>query len=365
MEIYAAFPDIFVNPMTMAVKKCLTARGAPADWLISLQRNIPTSQSADIVDQMRPMALQAVLWKGIATTMLVVVEDALQLAIPPAQKGFPKHGQMLHHVINTRGLWESTEEGTFLSVDFAKAYDSVSHVFFEAVMQYRDDITGLLVQSLSGEVQLCIDNGVAPNVSMAPQSGIRQGDPPSPPIFALSTVFLIYHFKDQCPVAVLMLYADDLLIWISGGNAAAERQAQSAMRVLQEFGAFSGLKVNMQKSFAILKRQSCPAPERYVGLTVKDKVRCLGVQIGHVNAEQAYAAPMAKMKARVAFLKTLPLEVQEKAEIFRIWIQPVVQLTEKHLRAFTESIVCIKCNLQNGTGAIFMGPGPNNDGGAS
>ena len=304
---------------------------------------------------MRPIALQTVLWKWIATTILVVVEDALQVAIPPAQKGFLKHMQMLHHVINAQGLWESTEEGTFLSVDFAKAYDSVSHAFFEAGMQYlglRDDVTGLLVQSLSGEVQFSIDNGVAPNVSMTPQSGIRQGDPLSPPIFALLTVFLVYHFKNQCPGVVLMLYADDLLIWIPGGNATAEPQ----------FGAVSGLKVNMGKSFAILKRRSGPVPERYVGLTVKDRVRYLGVQIGHVNAEQAYAVPMAKMKARAAFPKTLPLELQEKAEIFQIWIQPVVQQTAKILRAFTESAVCIDRDLQNGTGIIFVGPEPCNGG---
>ena len=38
---------------------------------------------------------------------------------------------------------------------------------------------------------------------------------------------------------------------------------------------------------------------------------------------------MAKMTAQAAFLKTLLLELQEKAEIFKIWIQPVVQLTAK------------------------------------
>ena len=102
------------------------------------------------------------------------------------------------------------------------------------------------------------------------------------------------------------------------------------MRALHEFGTFSGLKVNMQKSFAILKRQSGPVPQRYVGLTVKDRVRYLGLQIRDVNAEQAYAALMAKMKARAAFLKTLPLEFQEKAEIFRIGIQPVVQAAKSY-----------------------------------
>ena len=191
VEVYGHFH----NPMTLAVQKCLSTREAPADWFISLQRNVTKSQSADTVDQMSPIALQTVLWKWMATTILVVVEDVLQVAFPLAKKGFLKHRQMLHHIINARGLWDSAEEGTFLSIDFAKAYDSVSHAFFEAGMQYLglpEDITGLLVHSLCGEVQLCVDNGVAPGVSMTAQSGIRQGDPLSPPIFAGLTVFLIY-----------------------------------------------------------------------------------------------------------------------------------------------------------------------------
>ena len=103
-----------------------------------------------------------------------------------------------------------------------------------------------------------------------------------------------------------MLYADDLLIWIPGGDDTAYRQAQMAMRVLQEFGAYLGLQVNMGKLLAMPNRHCGPVLAQYVGPTVKERVRYLGVQIGHVNAEQAYAAPMAKMKAPVAFVKTLP-----------------------------------------------------------
>ena len=70
-------------------------------------------------------------------------------------------------------------------------------------------------------------------------------------------------------------------------------------------------------------------PATYVGLAVKERVQYLGVQIGHVTAEQAYAPSMAKMKAHAASLKTLPLELCEKAAIFKIWVQLVVQLTAK------------------------------------
>ena len=79
------------------------------------------------------------------------------------------------HVINAKGLWRSTDEGTFLSIDFAKAGDSVLHAFFEAGMQYLglpEDMTSLLVHWLSGEVRFCVDNGVAPHVAVVPKLGI-------------------------------------------------------------------------------------------------------------------------------------------------------------------------------------------------
>ena len=104
------------------------------------------------------------------------------------------------------------------------------------------------------------------------------------------------------------------------------------MAQLLEFRVFSGLKVDEKKSFALLKQQMEALPARYVGLRVKERVRYLGVQIGLVNAEQADAPSMAKMKEQAAILKTLPLELSEKAVICmicKIWIQLVAQLTAK------------------------------------
>ena len=62
------------------------------------------------------------------------------------------------------------------------------------------------------------------------------------------------------------------------------------------------------------------------GLTVKERVRYVGFLLGHVAGEQAHAPEMAKMKARFAFLKTLLFDLREKADLFKIWVQPLVHL---------------------------------------
>ena len=112
-----------------------------------------------------------------------------------------------------------------------------------------------------------------------------------------------------------------------GGDEEALKQAERAMSLPNEFGKFSGLHVNPSKSFAVLKRVCGPLPECYVGLEVRERVKYLGVLIGQGNAEQAYAGPMAKMKSTATFLKTLPLDLWERAEIYKVWVHPVVQLT--------------------------------------
>ena len=53
------------------------------------------------------------------------------------------------------------------------------------------------------------------------------------------------------------------------------------------------------------------------------------MQLGHVTSEHAYAPALAKMKARVMVLKTLPLDQLEKAQLYKIWVQPVINLTAR------------------------------------
>ena len=79
----------------------------------------------------------------------------------------------------------------------------------------------------------------------------------------------------------------------------------------------------------------------HVGLVVKEKVCYVGVQIGHLNAEQVYAPSMAKMNVQVAFQKTLPLELSKKVAIFKTWIRLVVQLTTKVLEPSVKVLLAL------------------------
>ena len=70
---------------------------------------MPVEVNAAFPELFVVLALQNVPWKCIAPTILVVIEDALQIIVPPVQKGFLNGRQMIHHIINARGPWQSSE----------------------------------------------------------------------------------------------------------------------------------------------------------------------------------------------------------------------------------------------------------------
>ena len=61
-------------------------------------------------------------------------------------------------------------------------------------------------------------------------------------------------------------------------------------------------------------------------MQVVSRQRYLGVQLGHASSEQAFAPALAKIKAKVMVLKTLPLDQLEKAELYKVWIRPIINL---------------------------------------
>ena len=104
---------------------------------------------------------------------------------------------------------------------------------------------------------------------------------------------------------------------------------EAVLYVLGIFGHYSGLKINRGKSYALVKTRSRECPTHIAGLHVQQKLKYLGVLLGHVSPSEAYGPVISKMMLQARHLSTLPLPLEEKTAILQTWISPCCYLTTR------------------------------------
>ena len=138
-----------------------------------------------------------------------------------------------------------------------------------------------------------------------------------------------------------MVYADDVIIFLDG--QANPQLLGRVWEVVSCFGQLSGLKVNLNKTAAIVR--NCGGMEwarcfRDIGVDVKNCVKYLGVRLGNLphhqddqgwglTIEQAFAPALQEAFRRARVVSTLQLWMDERAFMLTSWILPVVAWTSK------------------------------------
>ena len=138
-------------------------------------------------------------------------------------------------------------------------------------------------------------------------------------------IFPNFDFERLTIVVWILFSADDTLIclldMLTCCGRSQEADLWSLLYVFNIFGYFSGLRVNYEKTFAVVKSsRRAPQPQSVAGIAFKLWVKYLGVLLGNVDTQQAYGPAIAKMMARAETLSILPLGMEEKAYLFAVWV---------------------------------------------
>ncbi|RUA04563.1 MAG: hypothetical protein DSY43_06055, partial [Gammaproteobacteria bacterium] len=245
----------------------------------------------------RPITLLTVIYKMASGCIANRLRQVLDTIISDDQSGFMK-GRFIGD--NIRVLYDILYEtkiqnipGLMISIDFEKAFDSISSQFIQQALQifgFGESIQKW-VKTLNNDITGCIIQNGFLSRSFPIKRGCRQGDPAAPYIFLISIQILIDMIKNNASIRGIRLnsiehklsfYADDGLIYLDGEEASL----RALMNTLNTFYQMSGLKVNTKKTKAIwigkMRKNTDPIC-RDLGLTwAEDSFTVLGVKF---NAE--------------------------------------------------------------------------------
>ena len=220
----------------------------------------------------RPISLLNVIYKLASAVISNRLKKVLDNIINENQKGFIAGrflGENVRLIYDV--LFESKKQnlpGLLLSIDFEKAFDTVSWKFIVIVLDYfnfGNSIKSWVGLFQKGSETCILQNGFMSNF-FSLRRGCRQGDPISPYLFILCAEILgkmVRKNKEIKGISIngkeykLSQYADDTQLILDG----TEKSSKAALNLLKQFYIMSGLKINVDKTRALWIGSSCGSLE--------------------------------------------------------------------------------------------------------
>jgi len=259
----------------------------------------------------RPLALVNTDNRIIANAARITWEPILGTYISRAQQGFLKGRHMLHNVIeidyDAMTVSMKCERGMLVLFDFKAAFPSVAHDFLKTSLA----AVGLPEHALHF-IEALYDNNYC-NIAFQGttyegfdmQSGVRQGCPISPLLFAASVDVLLRILQKRISDGTFKAFADDIGAVFQNWDT----DSSTAAAIFKEFAEMSGLELNIQKTVCIplwdeniedVQRTFRTAGGLWQNVCVAAEGTYLGFKVGPGSPNKSWEKPLKKFEQRCA-----------------------------------------------------------------
>ena len=282
----------------------------------------------------RPISLLNVDYKIASKAIANRFTHFLPKIINSNQVGYIKGRNIIENIRTIADLLEHLKDnnlpGVLVNIDFEKAFDSVNWKFLFLVLKKFNFGTSLIkwIEMFYTNITSCIINNGHASQYFNVERGVRQGDPLSPYLFILVVEIMAAQIRQEQDieglrienmVLKLLQYADD-----TNGLLKDEKSAEAFLRTVKDFGSYSGLRLNTDKTEAMWLGSYRNKVAKPLGILWPNKpLRILGVHMSYdkeANIKLNFEDRIDKAKQIMNMWRMRNLTLYGKGQIIRTFI---------------------------------------------
>ena len=278
----------------------------------------------------RPISLLNIDYKILTKCLTERLKDVLENIIDQSQTGFVKGRNIADGLRTILDIVEETKrsekEGLLVTIDFEKAFDSLSWEYlFKALetFNFGEDFLKW-IKICYTDIYSCVTNFKNSSSYFSVKRGVRQGDSLSPYLFIIAVELMSINIRNNNAIRGLQFdnyeikilsYADDTTAILKD-----ETDAKKLFDFLKMFETVSGLKMNKDKTEGLWlgwKRNSNFKP---LGIKWPSIIKILGIHISYdkqLSLEKNFKEKVAKVKMKLDMWKQRNLTIFGKILIIK------------------------------------------------
>ena len=283
----------------------------------------------------RPLCIVNTDNRIIANSVRHKLEPVLNRWVSSCQRGFLSGRSMLANVVDVEHAAQvvalSEDQGAIILLDFKAAFPSIGHDFLHRMLEAigLPSPTRAFIRNLYRGHRCHISFGGESHPGFNIGSGIRQGCPISPLVFAAVIDIVLRRIQRLIPNAAVRAFADDIGLVVPNLAEALPILED----IFEDLVAVAGLALNLPKcvviplwqvDYEILARDLHQRFPYWASVAIQGYGKYLGFFVGPSAEERTWAAPLRKYQDTARLWGKLGLGLHMSTIAYSIYVLPIL-----------------------------------------